>query len=102
VTQAGTTKVKVPGVVNDREPGVTIQGETTDCLAWAGSTPESNSGLLHFEGRVASAAAPTAVPRIFKASRRESFFSVIDDSYGGVSFCDFWNYMNREEIGQSF
>jgi hypothetical protein len=65
---------------------VCVPCAATDCLAWAGSTPESNSGLSHFEGKSASAAAPIAAPKIFIASRRESFFSVIDRSSGTYFF----------------
>jgi hypothetical protein len=48
-----------------------------DCLACAGRTPAASSGVFHFEGSVESAAAPTAAPNTFMASRRDIFFSVI-------------------------
>ena len=48
-----------------------------DWRAWAGRTPAASSGVSHLEGRVESAAAPTAAPNTFMASRRDNFFSVM-------------------------
>lgn len=46
-----------------------------EVCACTGSTPSMASGLIHFLGRFASMAAPTAAPINFIASRRDIFFA---------------------------
>ncbi len=58
-----------------------------DCLAEAGRTSAASSGVFHLEGRVESAAAPTAAPNTFMASRRDNLFS----DFGGSFDCNIFH-----------